>query len=90
MKTTNQSKEDSPSSAAGFGVKRLVRCCQCLGIKNGVRYWRLQRQAAKRPEIVEVWCEMWLRGAGEEDAKGNHLSAEILRAFVKETRELNA
>ena len=56
---------------------------------NGYRYWRLQNRAMRDPEMVPRWVTCLRAEADEDEAKGNHLSAGVLRAFAADAEAIN-
>jgi hypothetical protein len=62
---------------------QLIKSIRCLGLSLGLRYWNLQRKAAKNPCLIPIWCEAWLAGAKKADEEGDPLYASLLRDWVK-------
>jgi hypothetical protein len=60
-----------------------------LGIRNGLRYWRLQNKAIRDPFMALRWASEIRHEAKLEAEKGNKLTAALMDCFADDMMERN-
>jgi hypothetical protein len=62
---------------------RLVQCVRSLGLRNGLRYWRLQNAAINDPNVALFWAHEARRRAKKLRKSGQVSEAEAFEKWAK-------
>lgn len=58
-------------------VMRLITCIRALGLRNGLRYWRIQNACIRRPERALEWADNC-----EEEGNRSYVRGDLKGALV--------
>lgn len=66
----------------------IWECFARLGLRSGYKYWRLYRSAAKDPEIILNWVDVWEEASVHLHEAGFCEEAQLLSTMANEARHI--